>query len=287
MRIERLEGEIGAEITGLDLAEPMDTETLAAVKHAWAEHQVLVFRDQQLSSEAQASFARMFGELERVRTTPDAARREQTAMYVSNREVEGSKGVLPTGEMLFHSDQCYYEVPCKATFLHALQLPDSGGDTLFSSAYRAYAALGESTREHISGLRAENVYDYQANATTRTDNPSPDAPRAVHPVVTAHPETHRPVLYVNRLMTHRVIGLERRDSDELLEKLFSVIEESRFVYRHVWQPGDLVMWDNRCTLHARTDFDASQARVLRRYTVRGDGPPRPFSELAVPGPAAT
>jgi taurine dioxygenase len=285
MRITRLGTALGAEVTGIDLSGPLGDQLVTALKEAWRENQVLVIRDQQLSAESQAAFAKCFGELERVRTTPDSPDREQTAMYVSNREVEGSKGVLPTGEMLFHSDQCYYDVPCKATLLHSLQLPARGGDTLFSSAYRAYEALPVETRERVRGLWAENVYDYRSSATKRTAVPSDDAPRAVHPVVIEHPETHRPVLYVNPLMTHRIIGVEADESTALLEELFRVIEDPSFVYRHAWRHGDLVMWDNRCVLHARTDFDPAEARVLRRYTVRGDGAPRAFEEVA-PGPSA-
>lgn len=179
--------------------------------------------------------------------------------------------------MLFHSDQCYYDVPCKATLLHALQLPSAGGNTLFSSGYRAYRALPPDLQSRLEGLSAVHVYDHQGSATQRSPNPSADAPRAVHPVVVHHPETHRPVLYVNRLMTDHIVGLNRTDSDALLEQLFAVIEDRRFVYEHVWQPGDMLMWDNRCALHARTDFDPAESRVLRRYTVRGDGAPAALS----------
>lgn len=279
MQIRPLGPTLAAEVTGVDLSGGLTAGEVDLIRQAWLEHLVLVFRDQDLDAAAQAEFARRFGELERVRTTPDSPDREQVAMYVSNREVEGSKGVLPDGEMLFHSDQCYYDVPCKATLLHALQLPSHGGNTLFASGYRAYEALPEHVRARVRGLEAVNVYDYKSNPTHRSERPGDDAPRAVHPVVVEHPETHRPVLYVNRLMTHGIVGLDAAESSLLLEELLAAVEDARFVYEHVWRPGDMLMWDNRCALHARTDFDPGQARVLRRYTVRGDGRPRAFDRL--------
>ncbi|MEE9269383.1 MAG: TauD/TfdA family dioxygenase, partial [Candidatus Krumholzibacteria bacterium] len=117
-----------------------------------------------------------------------------------------------------------------------------------------------------------HVYDYDSNPTARGQEISPDAPSFIHPVVTLHPETGRRGLYVNRLMTHHLVGLPQKRSDELLDYLFNHQESPEFIYEHAWQPGDLIIWDNLCTLHAREDFDPGERRILRRLTVRGERP---------------
>ena len=189
-------------------------------------------------------------------------------------------GVLPDGEMQFHTDQCYYETPSRATILFAIEIPSEGGNTKFANAYRAYDALSPETKNRLKGLKAHNVYDYDANATIKSRESAPDAPRYEHPVVIRHPETGGEVLYVNRLMTDHIVGMERSESDALLEELFAALENPAYCYEHVWTPGDLVMWDNLCTLHARTWFDPSQSRVLRRTTVAGTPPVAAFATAA-------
>ena len=135
-------------------------------------------------------------------------------------------------------------------------------------------------KSRLQGLKALNVYDYDANSTMKLNESSPDAPRYAHPVVIRHPETGREVLYINRLMTDHIVGMDRAESDALLEDLFQVLEDSAHCYEHVWTPGDLVMWDNMCTLHARTWFDPSQSRVLRRTTVAGHAPEAAYGAAA-------
>src|SRR5690606_26924401 len=174
-------------------------------------------------------------------------------------------------------DQCYYEEPCQATLLYAIEVPAVGGDTLFADAYGAFATLDRELRDRLWGLRALNVYDYAGNPTGAGGagaggEPDPDAPRAVHPVVIRHPVTGRPALYVNRLMTVRLLDTDPDESAALLGRLFDHQEQDRFVYHHRWRPGDLVLWDNRCVLHARTAFDPAARRILRRVTVRGERP---------------
>ena len=272
--VRPLSDALGAEIAGVDLRWDLDGDTFSRIADAWRKHLVLLFRDQRLSTEEQIAFASRFGELQEVRTAPGVSHANPFVMMVSNVEEEGWKGVLPDGEMQLHSDQCYYEVPAKLTMLHALEVPPAGGDTLFVNCYRAYEALPGGIKTDIAGVYALNVYDYDANATIRENEISPDAPRFAHPVVTTHPETGRKVLYVNRLMTDHIVGLDREESRALLDTLIETVERSDFICRHVWQVGDVVMWDNRCTLHGRTGFDPSQRRMLRRVTVKGERPSR-------------
>ena len=272
--VEPLSDALGAEISGVDLGQDLDGETFSRIADAWRAHLVLVFRVQRLSTEEQIAFASRFGELQEVRTAPGVSHANPFVMMVSNVEEEDWKGVLPDGEMQFHSDQCYYEVPCKLTMLHALEVPPADGDTLFVNCYSAYESLTSEIKSDIAGLEALNVYDYDANATIREMEISPDAPRFTHPVVTTHPETGRKVLYVNRLMTDHIVGLGREEGRALLDTLIETAERPDFIYTHVWRVGDVVMWDNRCTLHGRTGFDPSHRRMLRRVAVKGERPSR-------------
>ena len=270
--VEALSPVLGAEVTGTNIAAGVSDEQFAEVEQAFAEHQILLFRNQEFEAKAHERFAKKFGPLEEVRTAPEDGARTKYVMYVANRPVDGKEGILPDGEMHFHTDQCYYQVPARITTLHALEIPKVGGNTLFLSAREAYDALTPDMKSRLAGLEAEHVYDYGGSPTLRPDSPNADAPRFVHPVVIQHPGTGRPSLYVNRLMTSRILGMAESESAQLLEVLFEHMEQPQFIYEHKWQPGDLVMWDNLCTMHARRDFDPNERRILRRVTVRGQQP---------------
>jgi taurine dioxygenase len=264
---------IGAEILGADLRRRLDKADRDAIHAAWLRHQVLLFRDQDIDEAQQAAFAACFGEMEHVRAAPGAGEVAAVALFVSNVvEADGRRGALPDGEMEFHTDRCYYEFPTSGTLLYALEIPPEGGDTLFASGYAAYDALSPELIARLERLQALNIYDYGANGTVRRTAPGADAPRAVHPVIRTHPETGRRSVYVNRLMTTEILGLDPAESDELLEILWRTIERPELRYAHRWRPGDLLMWDNRCTFHARTDFDHRHRRRLRRMTLKGDRP---------------
>jgi taurine dioxygenase len=266
---------IGAEVRGVDLAEPLDDETFRRIEQAWHAQGVLLFREQDLSEEDQVAFAGRFGELGRVVNKHGGVTltRHPSVMLVSNIRQDGRLiGALPDGEMLFHSDQCYVERPCMATFLYAIEVPSKGGNTLFANTTLAWETLPAEIKTAVEGKRAMNVYDYAGAPTQRSAAVAADAPRFAHPVVRTHPATGRRALFVNRLMTHYIEGVPRAESDRLLAAIFDHQEQRRFVYEHVWRPGDLVLWDNRCTLHARTDFSAAERRLLRRCIVLGERP---------------
>ena len=278
--VERLSPAIGARVSGVDLRGGFDDATMAGIRNAWLENFVIVIPGQDLSGDDQIAFTEWFGPRQEVRTVKVVDEGPQNFMYVANKKVDGMDGVLPDGEMQFHTDQCYYETPSRATILFALEIPAEGGNTKFANAYRAYESLDDKVKARLQGLKALNVYDYDANATVKTNESSPDAPRYAHPVVIRHPETGREVLYINRLMTDYIVGMDRAESDALLEELFQVLEDPAHCYEHVWTPGDLVMWGNMCTLHARTWFDPAQSRVLRRTTVAGKAPEAAFETAA-------
>jgi len=174
--------------------------------------------------------------------------------------------------MHFHSDQCHQERPAKASMLYAIEVPSKGGNTLFANAYKAYETLPADIKRRLDGRKALNAYDYDTAATIRKAEVPEGAPSYAHPVVRTHPVTGRKALYVNRLMTRHIEGLPRRESEDLLLFLFDHQEQPQFIYEHVWRPGDILMWDNRCTLHARTDFGPDERRLLRRVTILGEKP---------------
>jgi len=268
---------LGMEITGVDLSQPLDEATFEALRDIWHEHCVLCFPGQRLDEMDQVRFASRFGELAATLHEYESGKGHPAIMYVTNEKKDGKfVGALPDGEMYFHSDMCYLERPSMATMLYAMEIPSKGGNTLFANMYRAYDELPQEQKDCLAGLKAVNTYDpgnsNYAAMRTRLESASPTARSCAHPVVFTHPATGKKALYVNRLMTECVVGMPRDESNALLESLFDHQEQPRFIYEHRWTPGDLVLWDNRCTLHARTNFDAGELRKLRRITVKGGKP---------------
>jgi taurine dioxygenase len=271
-QVRLLSPAIGAEIVGIDLRRPIEEAVFADVLATWHRHLVILLRDQQLTEQEQVRFAERFGPLAKIHTAQFAGR-HPAVMLISNIRQDGKPiGALPDGEMQFHSDQCHQEKPAAGSMLYAVEVPRRGGDTLFANAYAAYESLPDAIKQQLDGKKALNAYDYDAAATKRGSDVSTNAPSYVHPVVRTHPATGRKALYVNRLMTRRIEGLPAAESEELLATLFDHQERPEFIYAHQWRPGDLLLWDNRCTLHARTDFSSEERRLLRRVTILGEKP---------------
>jgi alpha-ketoglutarate-dependent taurine dioxygenase len=267
--VRKLTPVIGAEIEGLDLRQKLGPTVVAALRRAWHDHAVLLLRDQALEDMDQIRFGECFGDLGRVFTHREG--RHPAILLVSNIRENGKPiGALPDGEMQFHSDQCYVEHPPAGTMLYSIEVPSVGGDTMFASMYAAYDALSDAMKAKIEGLRGINYYDPTSDYVVRKGPPSEKALKWVHPVVRVHPATGRKALYVNRLMTYAIEGMPEAESAALLAALFDHQEQRQFVYQHRWRPGDVVLWDNRCTLHARTDFSSDERRLLRRITVQNE-----------------
>jgi taurine dioxygenase len=273
MEVIPLSPALGAEIRGVNVVHPLPEGVFQRIETAWHEHLVIVLRGQDLDEEAQVRFAERFGELSPIHTDHHSAT-NKAVMYIGNRKKDGRlAGALPLGEMQFHSDQCYQERPAMGTMLYAIEIPSAGGNTLFASGYRAYEALPGDVRQELAGKKAVNVYDYGGGVLERKGMVDPDKGMSfAHPVVRTHPATGRKSLYLNRLMTHHIEGLAVNESRDLLAMLFDTLERPEFVYEHRWRVGDLLLWDNRCTLHARRDFDPGEQRWLRRVTIKGDKP---------------
>ncbi len=278
--VEPLNAPVGAIVTGVDLGGELDEAGWAAIHQAWLKHQVLVFPRQRMDEDDQIRFTLHWGDMP-VRTRYAGRREEnrrahQSVMLISNIREDGKPiGSLPDGEMMFHSDGQYDEHPYRYTTLYALEVPSSGGNTLFADMYGAYETLPEDLRRRLADARARHGY-YAGRGVT----PEIKATLAVgastdcweHPLFTAHEETGRAVLFASRLLTESIVGLPAAESDELLGFLFDHAERSALIYEHVWRPGDYVVWDNRCINHARTDFSPDERRLLRRTTVQGVRP---------------
>jgi alpha-ketoglutarate-dependent taurine dioxygenase len=269
---------IGAELRGIDLREKPDAETVRAIYQAWLDHLVIIFPGQQLSQEDLVRVTGYFGELGELHRPPKFfpkgyAKLLPGIMLISNIRENGEPiGALPDGEMMFHHDMIHSEVPSKATLLYSVEIPSTGGNTLFASGYAAYDTLEPGIRDRLEGRKALHHYNY--GSTQRGDGKGVAAfGECMHPVFRTHEETGRKAVYVNRLMTVKILDLPEDESSRLLDAVWNHAERPEFVYEHVWREGDLLLWDNRCSSHARTDFPSTQRRLMLRTTVKGTARP--------------
>ena len=270
--IDPLSPVVGARIQGIDWRQPADEATVAAVRQAFLKYCVLCFPDQKLAPDDQVRFASLFGTADAAFRRPPSENfengRARGMMLVTNIRKDGKPiGFLPDGEMQFHSDGAHREVPYLATTLYAIKIPSRGGETLFANLQAAYDALPGALQKRLEGLKTRVIYHYDAVNRDATDENNPNLPVAIHDLVKVHPESGRKSLYLSRLMTRNILGMDRAESDALLNQLFDHAEKPEFVYAHRWVPGDLLIWDNRSLNHARADFPAEEVRLLRRYTV--------------------
>ncbi len=271
---------LGAEVRGIDL-RAIDEAGFAEVRRAWLDNLVLLFRDQQLSDPDLIAFSRRLGELDHA-PVQETGRRFVDGMpelYIVSNVVENGEpiGSLGNGEAVWHTDMSYIEQPPQASALYALEVPPTGGNTSFVSMYAVYDALPDALKARIAGLRVKHDGTYNSGGFVRqgvvpSDDPR-EAPGALHPLVYTHPETGRPALYLGRRRNAYVEGLELAESEALLDELWAHVEASPATWTNVWRPGDLVLWDNRCTMHRRDPFDAGERRVMHRTQIKGESRP--------------
>lgn len=277
IQVTPLEAPLGASVTGVDLSRPLTDDIRAAVTKAWHDNVILLFPDQDISGPQQLSFAGLFGPIKE-RGRPKERRPEievddyeSQVMYISNVKENGKPiGSLPDGEMWFHHDGCYKERPQRASFLYALELPSSGGNTKFANMYKAFDAVPKALKKLLADKTALHVYDYELRAQFDIKTGLDSVAHWSQPLFIRHPDTGRTALYTNRLMTARINELSEDESKDVLAELFAIGEDPSVVYEHVWTVGDFVMWDNLCSMHARTDFPAEERRLLRRCVVEGE-----------------
>ena len=273
--VTRLSEVCGAEIFGVDLRRPLAADDVAAIYRAWLDHQVIVFRGQDLSPADQKRACSHFGEIgaynrPKSRQHPEHASDE--IMLISNVRDQAGRviGAHPDGEMMWHTDTMYVPSPHKATTLFAVEVPSEGGNTKFSNQYKVYDALPGALKQKLQGAMAMHCYEFGTTVKTFARYDRMSVPHHAHPVLRKHPETGRIAVYVCPLMTEEIIGMDEAESAAILAEIFEFQGRESFVYEHVWRVGDLVMWDNRCLLHARTDFPPDQRRLLRRVTINDE-----------------
>jgi taurine dioxygenase len=274
------------EVLDIDLNDPIDDELFGQILNAWSTYPVLVFRNQSLDVATHQRFASRFGELSS-RARPLEARGTAALdnpymMIVSNiRENGRLVGSQGDGALAFHSDGAFNEIPTAASLLYGIEIPSHGGDTLFVSMYEVYESLAVETKQLLADKWAVNYHTYdKTGAESGVDAASRGKAvrHAVHPAVIIHPVTRRPVLYVNSNNTREIRGMDPDAATKLLAEIFAKIEQPNFVYAHKWRKGDLVIWDNRCLQHGRSDFSAQERRLMRRFAVRCDKAPIPYVE---------
>jgi taurine dioxygenase len=258
-----LGGVMGAELSGLDLCHPLSMDVVARVRGALLDHCVVVIRDQSLSEDGQVRFSARFGRP--IMDVRPAAHRERPEVFVISNIVRDGMpiGALGHRALRYHSDLSFLREPAAISILHAVQVPSTGGDTMWASGYAAYDALSPTLKRSVDGRWALHRH-WQADL-----NP---AEPTHHPVVRTHPETGRKALFISPDYTVSIDRLPADESRRLLDVLFEHMTRAEFVWRHRWRVGDVVMWDNRCTIHRRDAFDGGQARLLHRTQLAGDQP---------------
>jgi taurine dioxygenase len=266
---------LAARVEGIDV-RGLDPETFAFVYQAWLDHEVLLFRDQSLTDEDLLAFSRRFGDLDEAPVQESGRRfvEGHPEIYVVSNVVENGVpiGSLGAGEAVWHTDMSYLPDPPTASVIYALEVPEHGGDTSFCSMSAAWAQLPDRLRQRAAGLRVKhdgtyNSGGYVRQGVTPTGDPR-TSPGTLHPLVSIHAETGRPALYLGRRRNAYVEGLSLEDSEALLDDIWTEATRPSLTWTHQWRAGDLVLWDNRCTMHRRDAFDPTARRVMHRTQIR-------------------
>ena len=278
--IELFDAPLGAEILGLDLGRPLSPRQFQRIHKAHLDHHLLVFRDQRISPQQQVDFSRRFGPLQIhvLRNFQLASHPE--VLVISNIIEDGRPIGLGDAGHFWHSDLSYKDTPSLGSLLHAQELPDEGGDTLFANMHLAWDTLPAALRHAVQDARAEHSYLAQYEELRRRSPFRPALTQAqidevkpvTHPVVRTHPETGRKALFVSEHFTTRIVGLPEDESGALLAELFAHSVLPAHVYRHKWAPHDLVFWDNRSLMHLAGGTPEHLRRKLYRTTIEGDAP---------------
>lgn len=290
LEIKPLGKALGAEVCDVDLAAPLPDATFREILAAWHKHLVLVFPGQKLTNEQHIAFSRRVGDLEIHPSGKYTLKSHPEILLLTNKKDEAGNYVsLRDGGSIWHSDLSYMQFPSRASLLYSLDVPRDGGDTEWANMYMAYEALPQRLKDRVAGLRAVHQLEAAANPRLappekvlqqgikgsmwdrKTKEAAERTPDVSHPVVRTHPDTGRKALFVNRRFTLWIEGMPRDESEDLLLELFDYAERREHVYRHRWKKGDLLMWDNRCTIHlACGGVPDEQIRTMQRTTVLGE-----------------
>ncbi len=275
--LEPLAQHIGVRVDGIDLSAPVSDADADILRQALIDRLVLVFRGQTLTEEDQTRFCGLFGPISRHFRPPelrnDGDETPPAVMMVTNERKDGKPvGYLPDGELMFHTDSCFRKIPQRAVSLYGIAVTRDGGQTKFASACRLYDTMPDDLKAELAGRRAVNAYEFGVSVKTVEKFDRSKWPHFAHPVIARDERDGRTYLYANELMTEEIEGLDAARNREVLDLLFAHVRNSPDCYVHTWARGDLVLWDNRRALHARTDFPADQARSLRRVPIDDDRP---------------
>ena len=270
-------GALGARIEGLDRATANEPAVAAMLDKALAEHLLVVIPGDPMTLEQTRDFARAFGEprTQLLRYTRSGAVPEVSVM-VSTLMADGTTDKTAIRAEDWHTDDSYFAVPAKATLLHSIEIPSRGGSTWFCNMHSVYDALPEATKQRIDGKRAMHGYDTpraRNRPSARTPQEIAETPDVEHPLVRTHPVTGRKALYLNPNRLDRIVGLERSESDALLDELADEARKPQHHFGHVWQVGDIVVWDNRATMHrVMIDYPVGETRIMQRVLIEGEPP---------------
>ncbi|TFW20649.1 TauD/TfdA dioxygenase family protein [Duganella callida] len=280
LQVELFDAPLGAEVIGLDLNRPLSQRDFQRIHKAHLDHHLLVFRGQRISPQQQVDFSRRFGPLQIHVLRNFQLPSHPEVLIISNIIEDGKPVGLGDAGHFWHSDLSYKEAPSLGSMLHAQELPAEGGDTLFANMHLAHDTLPAALRNAVQGLRAEHSYLAQYEELRRRSPFRPALTQAqidevrpvLHPVVRTHPETGRKALFVSEHFTTRIVGLAEAESRALLAELFAHSVKPEHVYRHRWQPHDMVFWDNRSLMHLAAGTPDHLRRKLYRTTIEGDVP---------------
>ncbi len=276
IEVRKLAGALGAEILGADLRGDIDNETMDDIHQAFLDHEVIVFRNQRgLSPERQKAFAGHFGSFNIHPYVEAMAGHPEILEIIKEPEDKLNFGGG------WHSDMSFQEAPALGSVLHAVAVPEWGGDTLFASQTKAWEALSDGMQAMLEPLKGvhsaareygQDGYSAQGRKSMQSAQAGADVPEYEHPVVRTHPETGRKGLYVNPAFTLRLAGMTARESRPILNFLFEHSRDERFTCRLGWREGDVAFWDNRCVWHYALNDYPGQRRHMRRVTINGDRP---------------
>lgn len=275
--IKPFDSALGAEITNLDLRKPLCEAQFAIVMKAFLKHHVLVFRGQPITDEQHLAFTARFGELEgHINKSTHHDKHDKVQVFSNVRTDGTTTGTHPEkGTLVWHTDKSYVACPSLATVLRSPAIASAGGDTLFANTHAAYDALDEPTRRKIDGSKAVHSWELsrlKSDERAATAEEIAAAPPVEHPIIRTHPVTGRKSIYVGN-HSHHVVDMDIADGIKLLAQLEAHTTQDKFVYRHKWQVNDVLMWDNRSTLHCVTPYDAArEKRAVHRVVVKGDKP---------------
>ncbi|HEY4044423.1 MAG TPA: TauD/TfdA family dioxygenase [Rhodopila sp.] len=282
LTVRKLHPALGAEVRGVDMRQPLDAASFRELHDIWMEHLVLVFPGQRITDREHVAFTRYFGEPEIFHQQIIRSERVQEIFRVSN--VDEENNLMPPDHpvsqqlslaQFWHTDSSYRQIPCVGALLHGVEVSRTGGETQFTNMYLVYEALPDGLKRRIEGRRAQHNFGHmhtQAALKPLSEEEKAAMPPVWQPMVRKHPVTGRKSLYISPIYNDVVEGLTPDEGRRLVAELTEIAADPRFVYRHRWETDDVLMWDNRCTMHQVTPFDPRERRVMHRTTIVGSEP---------------